>query len=243
MLWRTIIEKNKRHNSFNLNSIYLFWFTIFNYKAGGIMKTILNGIIKENPLFVLVLGLCSSLAVTTTFEKSYMMGLSVLFVLVFSNMIVSLIKKLVSDNIKIPVYILIIGTFVTILSLIIEKYIPNLYASFGIYLSLITVNCLVLGRAISFASKNKVSKSILDAIGIGLGYTISLMIIGLIREVLGSNTLTIMNEISTLTGYRLILKNILPFPIAIFKTSAGAFVTIGLLIALFNFIRSKYESN
>lgn len=207
------------------------------------MKTILNGIIKENPLFVLVLGLCSSLAVTTTFEKSYMMGLSVLFVLVFSNMIVSLIKKLVSDNIKIPVYILIIGTFVTILSLIIEKYIPNLYASFGIYLSLITVNCLVLGRAISFASKNKVSKSILDAIGIGLGYTISLMIIGLIREVLGSNTLTIMNEISTLTGYRLILKNILPFPIAIFKTSAGAFVTIGLLIALFNFIRSKYESN
>lgn len=92
------------------------------------MKTILNGIIKENPLFVLALGLCSSLAVTTTFEKSYMMGLSVLFVLVFSNMIVSLIKKIVSDNIKIPVYILIIGTFVTILSIIMEKYIPNLYS-------------------------------------------------------------------------------------------------------------------
>lgn len=210
------------------------------------MKTILNGIIKENPLFVLALGLCSSLAVTTTFEKSYMMGLSVLFVLVFSNIIVSLIKKFVSDNIKIPVYILIIGTFVTILSLIIEKYIPNLYASFGIYLSLITVNCLVLGRAISFASKNKVSKSILDAIGIGVGYTIALMLIGLIREVLGSNALTIMNETSILTGYRLIFKNILPtaiFPIAIFKTSAGAFITIGLLIALFNFVRSKYESN
>lgn len=210
------------------------------------MKTILNGIWKENPIFVLALGLCSSLAVTTTFEKSYMMGLSVLFVLVFSNAIVSLIKKFISESIKIPVYILIIGTFVTILSLIVEKYIPNLYKSFGIYLSLITVNCIVLGRAISFASKNKVSKSILDALGIGLGYTIALMLIGFIREILGNNSLTIMNEISTLTGYRLIFKNILPtslFPITIFSTSSGAFITIGILIALFNFLRRKYESN
>lgn len=210
------------------------------------MKTVLNGILKENPVFVLALGLCSSLAVTTTFEKSYMMGLSVLFVLVFSNAIISLIKKFVSDSIKIPVYILIIGTFVTILSLIIEKYLPNLYKSFGIYLSLITVNCIVLGRAMSFASKNTISKSVLDAIGIGLGYTIALMLIGFVREILGNNSLTIMNEISTLTGYRLIFKNILPtslFPISIFNTSSGAFITIGILIALFNMLRRKYESN
>lgn len=210
------------------------------------MKTIINGILKENPIFVLALGLCSSLAVTSTFEKSYMMGLSVMFILLFSNLFVSLIRKFISENIKIPVYILIIGTFVTILSLILEKYIPNLYKSFGIYLSLITVNCIVLGRAIAFASKNKVSKSILDAIGIGLGYTIALMIIGFIREILGTNNLTIMNEISSLTGYRLIFKQILPtgmFPITIFNTPAGAFLTIGILIAFFNFIRRKYESN
>lgn len=224
----------------------MFKFAIFNNKVGEIVRTIINGILKENPIFVLTLGLCSSLAVTTTFEKSCMMGLSVLFVLFFSNLIVSLIKKFVSESIKIPVYILIIGTFVTILTLIIEKYIPNLYKSFGIYLSLITVNCIVLGRAISFASKNPVSKSILDAIGIGLGYTLSLLIIGCVREILGNNSLTIMNEISTLTGYRLIFKDILPttlFPITIFKTSAGAFITIGCLIALINFLRRKYESN
>jgi len=210
------------------------------------MKTILNGIIKENPIFVLMLGLCSSLAVTTTFEKSIMMGICVLFVLLFTSLIVSIIKKLVPESVKVPVYILIIGTFVTITGLVLSKYMPNLYSSLGIYLSLITVNCIILGRSISFYSKNKVGKSLLDAIGIGIGYILSLMIIGLVRELLGSNTITIMNDISTLTGYKLIFKNILPtqvFPISIFSSPSGAFITIGCLLALFNTIRRKYESN
>lgn len=210
------------------------------------MKTLLNGIIKENSIFVLALGLCSSLAVTTTFEKSYMMGICVLFVLIFSNMFISIIKKIVPESVKIPVYIIIIGTFVTIISLVLEKYVPSLYNSLGIYLSLITVNCIVLGRAISFASKNTVGKSILDAIGIGIGYILALMLIGFIREIIGSNTLTIMNDISSLTGFKLVFKNILPspiFPINIFSSSAGAFITIGILMAVFNMIRRKYESN
>ena len=210
------------------------------------MKTILNGMIKENSIFVLALGLCSSLAVTTTVEKSYMMGFCVLFVLLFSNFIISLLKKVIPESVKIPVYILIIGTFVTILSLLLEKFVPNLYSSLGVYLALITVNCIILGRAISFASKNTVGKSLLDAIGVGIGYLLALVVIGFVRELLGNNSITLMNDISSLTGYRLIFKNILPgplFPISVFTSPAGAFITIGCLMALFNGIRRKHESN
>lgn len=211
------------------------------------MKTIVNGIIKENPIFILMLGLCSSLAVTTTFEKSYMMGLCVLFVLICSNFIISLIKKLVPESVKIPVYILIIGTFVTILSLLLERFVPSLYSSLGVYLSLITVNCIVLGRAIAVASKSSVKESLLDAIGIGIGYTLALMLIGLIREFIGTNSITIMNDISSLTNFKLVLTNILPntniFPNPLFISPTGAFLTIGFLLAFFNYIRGKHESN
>ncbi len=205
-----------------------------------------NGILKENPIFVLSLGLCSALAVTTTVEKSYMMGLSVLVILIISNIIVSLIRKIIPDNVHIPVYIIIVSTLVTAISLIMEKYVPVLYESFGIYLSLITVNCIILGRALSFANKNSVGKSILDAIGVGLGYVLSLTVIGLIRELLGNNSLTIIDQISSFTGFKLILNNILPtsfFPINLFITPAGAFITIGIIMAIFNVIRRKYESN
>lgn len=204
------------------------------------MKTLWNLIWKENPIFVLALGLCSSLAVTTTFEKSYMMGICVLFVLVCSNLIVSMIKKWIPDSVKTPVFIVIIGTFVTILGLLLEKYVPSLYQSLGVYLSLITVNCIVLGRALLVASKESVGKSIIDGIGIGLGFTFALMIIGFIREVLGNNSLTLMNEISSLTGYRMIFQNIFPWqPLSLFTTPAGAFFTIGFLLALFHYIRGK----
>ncbi len=203
----------------------------------------MKSFLKDNPIFALSLGLCSALAVTTTFEKAYMMGLSVLFVLLFSNIFVSLIRKHVSTSIQIPVFILIIGTFVTILSLLLERFMPSLYDSLGVYLSLITVNCIVLGRALAFASKNSVGKSIADAFKIGIGYTIAMMLIGLVRELFGSNTLTFMNDISALTGYRLVFKNVLPFSLSILATPAGAFITIGILTAIFNFIRSKYESN
>lgn len=204
------------------------------------MKYILNGIKNENPVFVLMLGLCPTLAVTTTFERSYIMGLSVLFVLLFSNITISLIKKIIPDNVKIPVFIIIIATFVTALDMIIGANLPELHKSLGIYLPLITVNCIVLGRAMSFASKEKVGVSILDAIGVGLGFTLALSVIGIIREVLGAGTITLMNEISSFTGFRM-MYNILPStmltPLNILLTPAGAFLTLGFLLAIFNKVK------
>lgn len=213
------------------------------------MKTIYNGIIKENPTFVLLLGLCSALAVTKTVESAYLMGVCVLVVLIFSMFVISLIKKLVTDSVRIPVYILIIGTFVTIVEIVLKEYVPDLYSALGIYLPLIVVNCIVLGRAIVVASKESVGKSILDAIGIGMGFTLAITLIALIREVLGNNTITLMDSVSSFTGYKAIYTNILPvtkiFPITTFETSAGAFLTLGFLIALFNKIRGgkKHESD
>ena len=211
------------------------------------MKRILNGIINENPIFVLMLGLCSSLAVTNKFENAYMMGFCVLVVLLFSNFVVSLIKKIVPDSVRIPVYILIIGTFVTIIEILLKNYIPALYQALGIYLPLIVVNCIVLGRALDVASREKVGTSLLDAIGVGIGYTIALSLIALVREVLGTNAITLMDSLSSITGYRAVYK-ILPdtniFPISIFTTPTGSFLTLGLLAALFNFLRrGKHESN
>lgn len=210
------------------------------------MKQILKGIIEENPIFVLVLGLCSALAITNKFENAYIMGLCLLIVLIFSNIIISLIRKLVPDNVKIPVFILIIGTFVTVLELLLSKFIPAVYKKLGVYLPLIVVNCIVLGRALSVASKKDVKTSFQDAITIGLGYIFALCLIALIREVLGSGTITLMDNISSITGYRSIIK--LPtnniFPMSIFSMSSGAFLTLGLLSGLINKIREdKNESN
>ena len=210
------------------------------------MKKIINGIIFENPILVGTLGLCSALAVTNKFENAYVMGLCVLIVLTLSNLIISIIKKLVPENVKIPVYILIIATLVTIIEILLQKYVKPLYDVLGIYLPLIVVNCIILGRALQVASKEKIISSILDGIGVGLGYTFVLMIIALFREILGSNTLTLMDNISTLTGYKAIYK-ILPtndiLPINIFSKEAGAFLTLGLLIALAKYIGGKHESN
>lgn len=210
------------------------------------MKKIINGIIFENPILVGTLGLCSALAVTNKFENAYVMGLCVLIVLTLSNLIISIIKKLVPENVKIPVYILIIATLVTIIEILLQKYVKPLYDVLGIYLPLIVVNCIILGRALQVASKEKIIPSVLDGIGVGLGYTLVLMIIALFREILGSNTLTLMDNISTLTGYKAIYK-ILPtndiLPLNIFSKEAGAFLTLGLLIALAKYIGGKHESN
>lgn len=211
------------------------------------MKRLLNGIINENPIFSLSLGLCSALAVTTKFENAYMMGICVLVVLVFSNLVVSLIKKIVPNSVRIPVYILIIGTFVTIIEILLKNYIPALYKALGIYLPLIVVNCVVLGRALDVASKESVKNSLLDALGIGLGYTFAIMLIALFREVLGTNTITLMDSISSITGYRAVYK-ILPttniFPMSILVTPTGAFLIFGLLAGIINYVRRlKHESH
>lgn len=214
------------------------------------MKTIWNGIKNENPTFVLLLGMCPALATTTKLETAYLMGFCVLIVLLCSNFIISCIKKIVPENVKIPVFILIIGTIVTVLQLLLSYYIPALHDILGIYLPLIVVNCIVLGRGISVASRSSITISILDAIGIGLGFTFSISLIATIREVLGTNMITFMDTLSTITGYRAVYSvfpdNML-VPNSIFVSPAGAFLTIGLLLALFRAIskdkKVKHESN
>ena len=207
------------------------------------MKKIFNYLFKENPVFVLVLGLCSVLAVTTTFEKSYMMGIVVLIILVLSNLIVSIIRKLVNDEVRIPVYIIIISTLVTVCEIILNRYSKPLYDAFGIYLPLIVVNCIILGRALSYASKNKIFDSIKDGVKSGLGYLVAISLFGLFREVLGNGTITVMNDISSLTGYRWVINvfnnNFLPNKL--FITSGGAFILLGILIALVNSMKRGEE--
>lgn len=211
------------------------------------MNTILNGIIKENPVFVLILGLCPALAVTTKFENAYVMGICLMIVLLFSNFVISIIKKMIPENLRIPIYLLIIGIFVTIVEVILGNYVPDIKNTLGIYLPLIAINCIILGRAMNVASKKSVGKSILDAIGIGLGYTIALLIIAFIRETIGLGTITLMDSISPLTGYRLIIE--LPtttlFPINILAGPAGAYITLAFLVALFTKLKGgkANESN
>lgn len=214
------------------------------------MKTVLNGIIKENPTFVLLLGLCPALAVTTKVESAYLMGVCILIILFFSSLIVSIIKKIVPDNVKLPVYILIVGTFVTVTEVLLKNYVPALYEIFGIYLPLIVVNCVVLGRILTVSSKEKIGYSLKDAIGIGIGYMLALTLIALFREILGTGMITLMDSTSSLTGYKSVYK-VLPdiaiFPISILVKPAGAFLTLGLLIPLFNYLKDKggkkHESN
>ena len=202
-----------------------------------------NYLFKENPVFVLLLGFCSTLAVSTTFERSYMMGLVVLIILIISNFIVSLIKNFVNEEIRIPVYIMIISTLVTIIEVFLNRYSHPLYESFGIYLPLVVVNCIILGRAISYASKNNVINSIKDGFKTGIGYLVAISIIGFLRELLGSGTITIMNDISNITGYREIIHvfngNVLPNKI--FLTSGGTFILLGIVMGLFLTIRNRGE--
>lgn len=206
------------------------------------MKIILNGIIKENPIFVLMLGLCPTLAVTNNFETSYMMGISLIVILFFSTFVVSLIKNIIPSNVKIPVYILIIGTIVTILEMLLKKYIPSLYESFGIYLSLIVVNCIVLGKTLSIPKDEKYSKSLLNALGVGIGFALVLCLLGMVREVLGNNTITLMDNLSKLTGYKSVYR-VFPtndiLPISLLKTPAGSFIVLGIFMGIFNFIKNK----
>jgi electron transport complex protein RnfE len=203
------------------------------------MKKIKDGIFKENALFVLCLGLCPALAITTKFENAYIMGFCVFIILLFSMFVISLIKKYIPDNVKIPVYILIIGTFVTITEMLLSYYVKTMYEILGIYLPLIVVNCIVLGRCLS--SSDKLKENILDAIGIGLGYIIALIIIAFIRELIGNGTITLVDGISTITGFKIILK-INPtnfFKVNIMTKPAGAFLTIGFVLAFINYLKER----
>lgn len=189
------------------------------------LKILMNGIITENPTFVLLLGMCPTLGTTSSAMNGMSMGLATMFVLICSNMVISALKNVIPDMVRIPGYIVVIATFVTVVQMCMEAFIPALYTSLGLFIPLIVVNCIVLGRAEAFAAKNGVVASAFDGIGIGLGFTIALTLLGAIRELLGTGklfNLTIMPE---------------QFGSLIFVLAPGAFIALGFLIAIVNKLR------
>jgi electron transport complex protein RnfE len=193
----------------------------------GFVKEFIKGIVISNPIFVLALGLCPALAVTTSLENALGMSAVVVFVLLASNIIISSIRKLVPNVVRIPVFIVIIATFVTIANMVFQAYVPALHESLGIYLPLIVAYCIILGRAEAFASKNPILQSTADALGIGVGFALALILISFLRETLGTGSLSVFgNELFTIPGLS-------ERPITIFILSTGAFLVIGLLLALF----------
>ncbi|AEW20212.1 RnfABCDGE type electron transport complex subunit E [Tannerella forsythia] len=186
------------------------------------LKIIKNGIIAENPTFVLLLGMCPTLATTSSAVNGMSMGLATTFVLICSNIVISAIKKLIPDEVRIPAYIVVIASFVTILQMCMQAFLPDLYKSLGLFIPLIVVNCIVLGRAESFASKNGILSSGFDGIGIGLGFTIALTLLGICRELLGTGKIFALSVFPEQYGALL------------FVLAPGAFIALGYLIALVN---------
>ena len=188
----------------------------------------LDGIIKKNPVFRLVLGTCPTLATTTTMANGLGMGLAATFVLICSNILISLLRKIVPDKLRIPIYVIVIATFVTIVDLIMQKFLPDLYESLGLFIPLIVVNCIILARAEAFASKNPVLLSALDGLGMGIGFTFSLGLLGLIREFLSAGTIL---------GYTILGESVPK--LVILALPAGGFLVFGLVMAAYNAIYNK----
>ena len=193
-------------------------------KAVDIIK---NGLIKENPTWVLVLGMCPTLATTTSAINGMCMGLATAFVLVMSNIVISLLKSVIPDKVRIPAFIVVIATFVTIVQMVMQAYLPDLYETLGLFIPLIVVNCVVLGRAEAFASKNNVWHSLLDGLFMGLGFTWALTLVGLVRELLGAGAVFGHSVIGGADGMLL------------FILAPGGFLVLGILMALINSIREK----
>ncbi len=195
---------------------------------------LLNGLIKENPTFVMILGMCPVLAVTKTLESAIGMGVSLVFVLFFSNLIISLIKNIVPNEIRIPVYIVVIATLVSIVEMVMNAFFTDLYDQLGIFVSLIVVNCIILGRAEAFASKNTPANSMVDALGMGFGFTGAVMLISIFREILGNGTLTIWGD--AFINFRPVFTFFGVEPASFFQSNAGAFVMLGLMLGIMNSI-------
>ena len=196
------------------------------------LERLINGIFKENPIFALLLGMCATLAVTTSAINGLGMGLSTAAVLVLSNAMISLLRRVIPDGVRMPAYIVVIATFVTIVQLVLQAYVPSLYESLGIFIPLIVVNCIILGRAEAYASKNNVFLSVFDGIGMGLGFTLALTINGLVLELFGAGTafgIKVMPEFFT--------------PVAILVMAPGAFFVLAILAALQNKLRAPSASN
>lgn len=192
------------------------------------VERLYNGLIKENPTFVLMLGMCPTLAVTTSAINGAGMGLATTFVLVMSNMLISMLRKIIPDSVRMPAFIVVVASFVTIVQFVLEGFVPALYSSLGVFIPLIVVNCIILGRAESYASKNPVLPSIFDGIGMGLGFTVGLTSIGIVRELIGAGTVF---------GFQ-----IMPAayePVTIFILAPGAFFVLSCLVAVQNYVKAK----
>ena len=190
-------------------------------------KTLVNGILKENPIFVLVLGMCPTLATTTSAINGMAMGLATTFVLICSNMVISLLKNLIPDKVRIPAFIVVIATFVTVVQLVMQAYLPGIYEVLGLFIPLIVVNCIVLGRAEAFAAKNNIGLSALDGLGMGLGFTLALTLLGAVRELLGTGGifgLPIFGE---------------QYAMLSFVLAPGAFICLAYLMVIMNKLQKK----
>lgn len=190
------------------------------------LQIITKGILKENPTFVLILGMCPTLGVTSSAINGMGMGVATMAVLIMSNIVISLIKSLIPDKVRIPAFIVVIASFVTIIEMLMQAYLPSLYSALGVFIPLIVVNCIILGRAEAFASKNGVLDSALDGIGIGLGFTLSLTVIGAVREVLGAGAIF---------GYTF-ADGVMPL---LFILAPGGFLVLGYLMVLFNKVAKR----
>lgn len=208
------------------------------------IERIVNGIVKENPTFVMLIGMCPTLAVTTSAINGIGMGLSTTLVLVFSNLLISLLRKIIPDSARVPAFIVVVASLVTIVQFLLQGYVPSLYASLGIYIPLIVVNCIILGRAESYASKNPVLPSIFDGIGMGLGFTVGLTTIGIIREILGSGSIFGFSFVKAVENFaeshasdkvfQILSDQGLFQPASIFVSAPGAFLVLAFIIAFIN---------
>lgn len=209
-------------------------------------KVFIAGITKENPVLMMFLGMCPALAITTTIDNGIGMGLAVIIVLLLTNSIISLIRNTVPNEIRIPVYIIIIAAVVSIIEMLMQAYTPQLSTSLGIFIPLIVVNCIILGRAEAFASKNNILNSMIDALGMGLGFTLGIFLMSFVRQLLGTGVLNLHNMFdSSVVFFQF---NIIPkdFVIDIFTQPTGAFLTLGFLVAIVNAITSavkKHQAN
>ena len=196
------------------------------------LERIYNGVVKENPSFVLMLGMCPTLAVTTSATNGIGMGLSTMAVLIVSNLIISLVRKIIPDDVRLPAYIVIVASLVTVVELLMEAYTPSIYSALGIYIPLIVVNCIILGRAEAYASKNPPLLSVMDGVGMGLGFTIALLVLGIFRELLGAGT--VFGVTVTPSIYN---------PIGIFVNAPGAFLVLAFVVAAMNAYGIKTRAN
>lgn len=198
-------------------------------KKNSLGRVFMNGILNENPTFRLLLGMCPTLAVSTAASQGLGMGLSTTFVLVFANMAISMLRKAIPEKVRIPSFVVVIATFVTIIDLLIKAFLPSLSTSLGIYIPLIVVNCIIFARAESFAFKNPVLPSIFDGLGMGLGFTCSMTLLSSVREIIGSGTWFGMQVMPA--GYQ---------PMAIIVSPSGGFLTLGILILIVNAVVKVY---